>query len=1131
MKESEPFPGTINDEKTNNKTNIFKNKRTISIIITSLITGLIIGSIISSIFMEVIHLDDEETDGNPDVIDSDGDGVSDDDEITRFGTDPNDPDDMIVRVGLLIRHQSLSDLFPLSGADQAILISENTHDMSDIIPVECPQESNSVFWGRLILRHTDQRWEVVDQNRAGYEDKNVEQILESSISVVTPDLSIGYGIDDNIVWLSFEEKPALFTDIEIRGVLLNSTMMNNIGIFFGMNLPDRLTAFQGITGVEMDLEEVNFIIAEGITYPDSKEVTGDVLHQLDISREATLQTDPDKIKTTIDQLEYSVLIVKEKSSSSDLWALLHPNYHEDAHFESIVKFDGIVQIGADFQQSIEDLIPGITSTEMMNVDFRFGLITSKDIQNEEYTETTVSSLYKLSESADQVPVSIDCYTLWTKARDLVDLMGEYSGDLEALESLLMSFGLEGSAAIGLMMDLELQGGLSLHTISQSIGFALCSEIDVKESRLMMGEMKGVVHKVSFYPENDNHFPLLITDELDIYDTLVTTSVEDVHDEPLDHTTSEKNRIMIELEGYLVGTTVKTLIDQLDDIPELSLLKIIQYLPHDICVYQLFELNDEDTDIYSIPIIQIVPGKGKTYLGEYKVVQGWYDRKEVENALSDLTELSLNTTNLPVYLKDYIIAILRGEIDDIDLTSYLNDQFERELFESMDDYLANIQNELLFEINGMDITLPIITDLFSDEFADHYNATYEKLMNVRRLVNTSLENITTAINQIMDTVELSIEIEDLIEGILADNLTFDELSDTVRNIEFRLVDLNGSINDLETLTVEQYNNLDNLSSDLGEINSSLDLIHNWTQDLYEQIAEQIEYIRQKTLDTINITTIVDKIMILFFPYTPVPPPPPPGNYSSLEVFLHSVLSTIINVNESSVLSGTGQTTFEDFVRNNTRFSFIDTLNDGITSLMSNISELRDDVETLADNFKNAMDEKFGKTKEHYDSIFQFVQTIKSEIDQLNENRSTLTNLAEDTREILQEVRSNLLSLNTLVFDERDKLSICFSILDLDILSFNDDLEKKIETEVVLVVEKHTTDLITDISSSVSKRFNLVVNDSSTVGSYFDDIISNYTSDLLSFINIDIWNILVTADHKVIDGFVVMYKIDDIGNIYP
>ena len=80
----------------------------------------------------------------------------------------------------------------------------------------------------------------------------------------------------------------------------------------------------------------------------------------------------------------------------------------------------------------------------------------------------------------------------------------------------------------------------------------------------------------------------------------------------------------------MGTTVKTVIGQLDDVPSLSFLKILRYFPLDLCVYELFEVDTTGKIVFSIPLLQVVSGQGQTCFGERKRVQGWFNDQDVRD---------------------------------------------------------------------------------------------------------------------------------------------------------------------------------------------------------------------------------------------------------------------------------------------------------------------------------------------------------------------------------------------------------------------------------------------------------------------------------------------------------------------
>ena len=59
---------------------------------------------------------------------------------------------------------------------------------------------------------------------------NTKITVEESISVVSEGISVGYGVQDDLLWLSFDERPSLFNDVVINGAVLNYSIILKMGL-------------------------------------------------------------------------------------------------------------------------------------------------------------------------------------------------------------------------------------------------------------------------------------------------------------------------------------------------------------------------------------------------------------------------------------------------------------------------------------------------------------------------------------------------------------------------------------------------------------------------------------------------------------------------------------------------------------------------------------------------------------------------------------------------------------------------------------------------------------------------------------------------------------------------------------
>ena len=90
---------------------------------------------------------------------------------------------------------------------------------------------------------------------------------------------------------------------------------------------------------------------------------------------------------------------------------------------------------------------------------------------------------------------------------------------------------------------------------------------------------------------------------------------------------------------------------------------------------------------------------------------------------------------------------------------------------------------------------------------------------------------------------------------------------------------------------------------------------------------------------------------------------------------------------------------------------------------------------------------------------------------------------------------------------------------------EELETVIEEKVVTLIINYTIRLVSDITSVIETNFNQIINDSVAIDQYFDEIYSQYANDLVSFLNLDLWNEIATADRIKVNGIITIYSIDE------
>ena len=296
------------------------------------------------------------------------------------------------------------------------------------------------------------------------------------------------------------------------------------------------------------------------------------------------------------------------------------------------------------------------------------------------------------------------------------------------------------------------------------------------------------------------------------------------------------------------------------------------MPFDIGLYDLSWFEEETDTLYHMPIVEVVHGKGETYLGEYMDVKGWFDGSQnmeiFTNSLVD--EIKGAGDYLPDYLSNYITEYLQNDtMNDLydfafDFTSFdVKDYFRNYLDglrdyinETLSDYISGLRTELQTRLEELRSGLNyIITQIDNDvNYIDS------------DLIEKDLENIILSASQLRNEIynlrgKIASEIREIIRLIDEDENNYFDFSGPFGLFHWGLGDFRDKVNDFLEGNgwndwegyINDPNNfqfLDTLKTKIDDIWQSL---NNFKSTLSSKVDNIIARTKELSSDLGNIST--------------------------------------------------------------------------------------------------------------------------------------------------------------------------------------------------------------------------------------------------------------------------------------
>jgi len=839
---------------------------------------------------------------DPTNFDSDGDGVPDGIEINTYNSNPLEDADVRQENGLLLydpekvesheRTRGTSSTWDAlfvnglkNGNDMTvneITIAGNPMSAYGNFTLECVDEIRDI-WEIVNTEYTDTTTmptiSELENNIGMYSFKKVDLTLEDSVGLVYNNHTIGMSLKENIVYVGLDSFPTFFTPVSLSGVLLPKSAYDYLDLLLDVDVVKEFRDIQEVIDKTKSMElPMGIILADSIEYEDATTLTGDVLASISPEKVEKVtgeifglsSDDYGFLLELVSKSDMELLIMNEKTNPKDIWFLLTPIYNENS-LQGIITLDNVVETTKeDIENSLGIEIPDIKLDLPFNL--KFGICADKTPMQETTLDIIVRGLWDphILINTAPAPIRVDSYFTWTTASDILEYLGETQGiDEENLEALKMLNAL-GEPVFSLLIQSN-----NIDDIKKCTAIGIGVSCGDEDAVLLRGNLNGVVYNLGNLLDNENiEIPLIIVDNYDLYDEKVVIDISRLDASPNNYVTTDQNEMMISTEGFVIGTTLKTIAEiAANAVPA---LKIFEYLPFDIGLYDLSWFDEQTTTLYHLPIIVVVEGKGETYLGEYMEVEGWFDRStEVEELTNSIADGIGENGNLPNFLKDYLVSFLNGSNSN-DIFNSIQSYFSGEFTSYLGDLGTNITSRIDGLVNGFQMLMDTI-DGVTDNIDDSVERDLEgRMADVGELI-IELENLPTMIANKIDYLMNLIDenddgffdfgsiwnpgdflggIGDLLEGMGWD--TMEGFTNDPDHFHFLSTLLENTTNLQTSLSDLRENLMNNISGLIEKIQVVINDLGTLTFDIMESFSDYIE-----NIDVDLVETITSEFVNLFY----------------------------------------------------------------------------------------------------------------------------------------------------------------------------------------------------------------------------------------------------------------------------
>ena len=303
----------------------------------------------------------------------------------------------------------------------------------------------------------------------------------------------------------------------------------------------------------------------------------------------------------------------------------------------------------------------ITSTlHDLGINIRIGTAYEEDpLVTTQYRKGNISMIWDCVDDSDLTAidtVEVEGYAFVVTLDDVLNNLDSLFGENENTDRIesLTSFA---NPAFAFMVDRNLLDIFMDEdlTLLDMLAIGFIPDYDEgKFGSLNYFIFKGVVYNVTNFlgVENVRGIPLFVIDEYEQKapnraggngTPSITTPLNDII------TYANPSVTWFKTEGFLSGTTAKNIVEILDILSFVdptgglkTICKLIEVAPLDIGIYVMTKNIDDIT--YTVPVILPTASKGKTYLGEYVELNGFYVNLDDElDKIKDLIDIIDNIT--------------------------------------------------------------------------------------------------------------------------------------------------------------------------------------------------------------------------------------------------------------------------------------------------------------------------------------------------------------------------------------------------------------------------------------------------------------------------------------------------------